>query len=64
MTIRLAKPSGLHLERMVQHPSDLRIVESDDGAVMAVEIEEKEGTHTLLHFRWPMRPESLDDGAE
>jgi hypothetical protein len=56
MTIR----TGMHLEHLIAHPSDLRIVETDEGAVMAVEIEECEGTHTLLHFRSPIRPELLD----
>jgi hypothetical protein len=64
MTIRFARPTGAHLEHLIAHPSDLRIVESDEGAVMAVEIEEREGTHTLLHFRSPVRPELLDPAVE
>jgi len=63
VTIRFAKPAG-HLEHLIAHPSDLRIVETDEGAVMAVEIEEREGTHTLLHFRSPARPEMFDPAVE
>ena len=64
LTIRFARPNGAHLEHLIAHPRDLRIVESDEGAVMAVEIEESEGTHTLLHFRSPARPELFDPAVE
>ena len=63
VTIRFAKPAG-HLEHLIAHPTDLRIVETDEGAVMAVEIEEREGAHTLLHFRSPARPEMFDPAVE
>ena len=63
VTMRFAKPSG-HLEHLIAHPTDLRIVETDEGAVMAVEIEEREGAHTLLHFRSPARPEIFDPAVE
>lgn len=64
VTIRIAKPAGIQLEHLIAHPTDLRIVESDEGAVMAVEIEELEGTHTLVHFRSPSRPEIFDPAVE
>ena len=64
VTIRVAKPRAMHLEHRVPNPSEVRIVETDEGAVMAVEIEESEGTHTLLHFRSPMRPELFDPAVE
>jgi hypothetical protein len=64
VTIRIAKPAGVQLEHLIAHPTDLRIVESDEGAIMAVEIEEKEGTHTLVHFRSPTRPELFDPAVE
>jgi hypothetical protein len=63
VTIRLAKPR-LHLEHRVPNPTDVRIVETDEGAVMAVEIEENSGTHTLLSFRSPARPELFDPAVE
>jgi len=64
VTIAIEKPAGIHLQHVIAHPSDLRVVESDEGAVIAVEIEEREGTHTLVHFRWPIRPELLDAAVE
>ena len=64
VTIRIAKPAGIQLEHLIAHPTELRIVESDEGAVMAVEIEESGGTHTLVHFRSPARPELFDPAVE
>lgn len=31
VTIRIAKSAGIHLEHLIAHPNDLRIVESDEG---------------------------------
>ena len=64
VTIRVARPRTMHLEHRVPNPKEVRIVETDEGAVMAVEIEENEGTHTLLHFRSPARPELFDPAVE
>lgn len=63
VTIRVARPEG-HLDHLVPHPCDVRIVETDDGAVMAVEIRESEERHALLHFRSPVRAELLDPSVE
>jgi len=64
VTIGFAKAGGIHLQHRVEHPRDLRVVESDEGALMALELEEKQGTSTLVHFRWPMRPEIFDPAVE
>jgi hypothetical protein len=64
VTIGFASPRGLHVQHRIEHPRDLRIVETDEGAVMAVELEEREGTSTLVHFRSPMRPEIFDPAVE
>lgn len=64
VTIRVSRPAGIHLEHTVAHPRDVRLIETDEGALMAVEIEEGEGTHTLLHFRSPVRPALLDRAVE
>ena len=53
------------LDHRIAHPSDVRIVETDEGALIAVEIEEEaSGTSTLLHFRSPMRQELLSSAVE
>ncbi|HET8798699.1 MAG TPA: DUF5335 family protein [Thermoanaerobaculia bacterium] len=59
VTISIAR-----LDHHMPHPHQVRIVEADEGAIMAVEIEEQEGTHTLLHFRSPARPELFDAAVE
>jgi hypothetical protein len=64
VTICIARPQTMHLEHRVPNPKEVRIVETDEGAVMAVEIEESEGTHTLLRFRSPARPELFDPAVE
>ena len=64
VTIRIAKPRTMNLEHLLPNPKEVRIVETDEGAVMAVEIEENEGTYTLLSFRSPARPELFDPAVE
>ena len=64
VTIRVSRPAGIYLAHTVAHPKDVRIIETDEGAVMGVEIAEGEGTHTLLYFRSPVRPELLDRAVE
>jgi hypothetical protein len=63
--MHFAKPGGGdHLCHPVTHPMELRMVATDEGALVALEIEEREGTHTLLHFTHPMLPELLDPAVE
>lgn len=64
MTVQIERPDGLHLDHHVAHPEALRIVETDEGAVMAIEIEDVDGMHSLLRFCSPMRPEILDPAVE
>lgn len=64
MTVQIERPGRLHLDHHVPHPTALRIVETDEGAVMAIEIEDTEGMHSLLRFRSPMRPEIFDPAVE
>jgi hypothetical protein len=52
------------LDHYMPHPRDVRIVTEDEGAVVAVEVEESGGTNTLLHFRSPARPEIFDPAVE
>lgn len=52
------------LDHHVARPQKLRIVESEEGAVMAIEIEDADGMHSFLRFRSPMRPELLDPAVE
>jgi Family of unknown function (DUF5335) len=64
MTVRIERPGRLHLDHRVAHPETLRIVETDEGAVMAIEIGDVQGMHSFLRFRSPMRPEISDPAVE
>lgn len=64
MTVQIERPGRLYLDHHVAHPETLRIVETDEGAVMAIEIEDVEGMHSFLRFRSPMRPEIFDPAVE
>jgi hypothetical protein len=55
VAIRLEKRGGIHLEHLIAHPTALRIVETDEGAVMALEVEDEGGNFTLVSFRSPAR---------
>jgi hypothetical protein len=64
VTVQIEKRDGIRLEHHVTHPQKVRVVETDEGALIAVEIEDTEGLHSLVRFRSPMRPDSLDPGVE
>ena len=55
VTICIARQAD-QFEHLISHPTAVRIAETDEGAVIAVEIEEG-GTHTLLHFKSAFLPE-------
>jgi hypothetical protein len=64
LTVQIERSGRVHLNHHVAHPEAVRIVETDDGAVMAVEIEDMDGMHSFLWFRSPMRAALLDPGVE
>ena len=64
VTIQIERAGALHVDHHVAHPEALRIVETDQGAVMAIEIEDVEGMHSFLRFRSPMRAEIFDPAVE
>lgn len=64
VTVQIAKTGGIHLDHHVAQPRTLRIVETNEGAVMAVEIEAAGGMHSLVRFRSPLRPDVLDAAVE
>lgn len=62
--ISFEKAGGLHLVHLVAHPQKLRILETDEGALMAIEIKDDKGMHSLVQFRSPIRPEIFDPAVE
>jgi hypothetical protein len=51
VTVQIEKEGGIRLDHHVTRPQKLRVVETEDGAVIAVEIEDAEGLHSLVRFR-------------
>jgi uncharacterized protein DUF5335 len=49
-----------HANHAVEAPRRLHLLRDDQGADQALEIEDEDGTTTLLTFRVPARPETLD----
>lgn len=64
VTIRFQKAGGLHLDHRVAHPQKVRILETDEGALMAIEIQCGGGMHSLVQFCSPARPEIFDPAVE
>ena len=64
ITLSFEKKGGLRLDHCIAHPRAVRIAETEDGRIIALEIEDDVNTHTLVKFRSPMRPELLDPSVE
>jgi hypothetical protein len=64
ITVQFEKKGGIRFEHRVAEPTMVRIVTSNEGAVVAVEIEDRSGIENLVRFRSPARPEALDRGSE
>lgn len=62
--VQIEKAGGLHLEHRIAQPQKLRIVESEEGALIAVEIEDHGGIHNFVRFAWPARAEIFDRAVE
>lgn len=64
VTVQFEKRGGLRLEHRVADPRTVRIVSTNEGAVIAVEIEDGKGNENFVRFRSPSRPDTLDKGVE
>lgn len=64
VTVQFERPGHLHLDHHVAHPEKIRIVETEEGAVVAIEIEDDKGVNSFVRFRSPMRPEIFDAAVE
>jgi len=51
VNVQIEKAGGLHLDHLIARPRKLRIVETDEGAVIAIEIEANGGLHSLVRFQ-------------
>lgn len=50
VNVLIEKTDGIHLDHHVAKPQMLRVVETDEGAVVAVEIEADKGMYSLVTF--------------
>ena len=64
VTMQFEKEGGMHLQHLVAHPKTLRVVETDEGALMAVEVEDDRGVNSFLRFEWPSRAAIFDPAVE
>lgn len=64
VSVQIEKAGGIHLDHHIAQPQKLRIVETSEGALMAVEIEANGGVHSLVRFLSPTRPEIFDPAVE
>lgn len=60
ITIFIGGKSADHLAHTIHGPTHVRLKETDEGAHEALHIESSKGPTTLLRFRSPVLPESLD----
>lgn len=64
VTVAIEKAGGFHLNRRIAHPRTLRIVDSTEGSLIAVEIEDSGGVQNLVRFLSPARAEVFDPAVE
>ena len=57
-------PEREHLGHRVTYPGKVRLEQTEEGADAALDIVSNDGEHTIVRFRWPMRPELLDPAVE
>ena len=49
-----------HLTHEIEHPVDVAIEATDEGAERALTIRSRDGSTTTVEFRTPMRPQDVD----
>jgi hypothetical protein len=64
VTVQIEKVGGFHLDHRIAHPQKIRIVETTEGALIAVEIEDSGGIQNLVRFTSPARAEIFDRAVE
>ena len=64
ITVQIEKKGGMHLDHHIGEPHRIRILETDEGGIIAIEIENDGGMHSVVRFRSPVRPELCDAAVE
>jgi hypothetical protein len=60
VTITLGLEPDDHVSHSIEHPTRIRLAQTDEGADQALEIEAKDGAITLVRFLSPALPETVD----
>ena len=60
ITIAAARSGVSQITHMVQSPARIWIERTDDGADVALQIESADGTKTIVRFKTPALPETVD----
>jgi hypothetical protein len=53
-----------HLDHRITNPRKVWFAEAEEGALVAIEVEDGSDTRTIVRFRSPMRADLLDRGVE
>lgn len=64
VSVIVEQKNGLHFGHRIAEPEIVRLVETSDGSVMAVEVEDIDGTCSFIRFRPAVDRESLDAAVE
>ena len=60
VTIWFEKAGGTRIDHRIAHPQKLRLLESSEGAIVALEVEDDAGMRSFLRFSAPARPEAFE----
>ena len=60
IVIAVGRPPGEHLSHLVHQVTRIYLERTEEGADAALQIESADGTRTLMRFRVPTLPESVD----
>lgn len=60
VTISAARSAAEHVSHTIHAPTRISIERREDGADVALQIESADGTKSILRFRTPALPETLD----
>ena len=63
IVIAVGREADAHVSHVVGAPANVRLARTESGADAALEIESTDGTRTILRFRTPALPETVDGVA-
>jgi hypothetical protein len=64
ITLFTGRPALPHVDHRIANPRRVWIEEADDGALVALQVEDTDDVRTIVRFRSPMRRDLLDPAVE